>query len=148
MELGTRAIDHARRYDEPISVIMFDADRFKAVNDTYGHDVGDTVLRGIAAAAARTLRDVDVLGRIGGEEFAAVLPQANAGQAMNVAERLRAEIAAQRIDIGTDAPISVTVSIGVCAGDPASAGLDDMLKAADQALYTAKQNGRNRVESA
>jgi diguanylate cyclase (GGDEF)-like protein/PAS domain S-box-containing protein len=148
MELGTRAIDHARRYDEPISVIMFDADRFKAVNDTYGHDAGDEVLRAIAAAAARTLRDVDVLGRIGGEEFAAVLPQANAGQAMGVAERLRAEIAAQRIDIGSDAPISVTVSIGVCSTDPGSTDLDDMLKAADTALYAAKQNGRNRVESA
>ncbi|WP_285905226.1 diguanylate cyclase [Pseudodesulfovibrio pelocollis] len=148
MELGERAIDHARRYDEPVSVLMFDADRFKAVNDTYGHDAGDAVLRAMASTAAETLRQVDVLGRIGGEEFAAVLPQANAEQALLVAERLRTAIAACRVDIGTGAPLSVTVSIGVSVGDPASANLEDMLKGADTALYAAKQNGRNRVERA
>ncbi|MUM76437.1 diguanylate cyclase [Pseudodesulfovibrio sp. F-1] len=146
MELGTRAVEHARRYGEPVSVLMFDADRFKAVNDTYGHDAGDAVLRALAATAADTLRQVDILGRIGGEEFAAVLPQADTKQAMLVAERLRSAIAAHEMDIGTGKPLSVTVSIGVSVFDEPSASLETMLKDADAALYAAKQNGRNRVE--
>jgi len=148
MELGARAVEHAKRYGEPISVLMFDADRFKAVNDTFGHDAGDAVLRAMAATAAETLRQVDVLGRIGGEEFAAVLPQADAEQAMLVAERLRSAIAARQVNIGSGEPLSVTVSIGVSVFDQASASLETMLKDADAALYAAKQNGRNRVERA
>lgn len=155
MELGTRAVDRARRYDEPLAVIMFDADRFKTVNDTHGHDVGDMVLKAIGRAAARALRDVDVVGRIGGEEFAAVLPQATREQAMLAAERLRAEIAATRIEVDAETVLSVTVSLGVCAMDTAQGAtvgttgtLDELLKGADTALYRAKQNGRDRVESA
>lgn len=155
MELGTRAVEHARRYGEPLSVVMFDADRFKAVNDTHGHDVGDMVLKAIGRAAARTLRDVDVLGRIGGEEFAAVLPQTTREQAQLVAERLRAEIAASQVEVDADTILAVTVSLGVCVMDTAQGmptgtpgTLDELLKGADTALYKAKQNGRNRVESA
>jgi diguanylate cyclase (GGDEF)-like protein/PAS domain S-box-containing protein len=152
MELGARAVEHARRYGEPLAVIMFDADRFKAVNDTHGHDIGDMVLKAIGRASARTLREVDVLGRIGGEEFAAVLPQATREQAILAAERLRAEIAASRIEVDAETVLSVTVSLGVCATDTAegadTASLDELLKGADTALYKAKQNGRDRVESA
>ncbi|MBU4379296.1 MAG: GGDEF domain-containing protein, partial [Proteobacteria bacterium] len=126
------------------------------VNDTHGHDVGDMVLKAIGRAAARTLRDVDVLGRIGGEEFAAVLPQTTREQALLVAERVRAEIAASRIEVDADTVLSVTVSLGVCVMDTApdtdpgtaTASLDKLLKGADTALYKAKQNGRNRTESA
>jgi diguanylate cyclase (GGDEF)-like protein/PAS domain S-box-containing protein len=147
-ELGAREVEHAKRYGETVSVIMFDADKFKVVNDTHGHDVGDMVLKSIARTAGETLREVDVLGRIGGEEFAAVLPQTNEAQAVLVAERLREEIAAARVPLADGSFLSVTVSLGVCEMRPGAESLDALLKGADTALYKAKSNGRNRVETA
>jgi diguanylate cyclase (GGDEF)-like protein/PAS domain S-box-containing protein len=148
MELGTREFESSKRYGDPLSVIMFDADKFKTVNDTYGHDVGDTVLKTIAKSALGNLRDVDVLGRIGGEEFAVVLPHTSADMAVMVAERFRQDIAATRIPAHNGITITITLSFGVCQMFPEAHSLDDLLKKADEALYQAKQNGRNRVERA
>lgn len=133
----------ARRFSHPLSVLMCDLDFFKEINDTYGHAVGDEVLRAFALRCRADFRQNDIFARLGGEEFAALLVETDAGQAMTVAERIRATAAAMVIP--TDAgDLTVTVSIGVaalCASD----SVNDLLKRADDALYEAKKSGRNTV---
>lgn len=130
--------------DEPrFAVVLFDVDGFKGINDTFGHARGDTVLRDFGASALHTLRSTDVIGRLGGDEFCALLPGASVGAAFIAAERIRAAFA--KACQGADDACQVTISAGVAAARP-GIGLDALLQAADLALYRAKLQGRNRVE--
>lgn len=147
IELVQGEMDRSRRYASPFSLIMLDADKFKAVNDTYGHDVGDKVLQAIASTAKDTLRNVDILGRLGGEEFAAGLPETGLNEAMLAAERLRAAMENVAVAFGDGGRVSFTVSLGVAELDGACKDVDALLKQADLALYAAKKKGRNRAES-
>lgn len=131
----------------PLAVGILDVDHFKRVNDTYGHLVGDNVLEAVAAATKAMLREYDLVGRIGGEEFAFVLT-CNPMQAIEVAERVRRaipEVAIPEVSPGGPKPAEVTVSIGVAATEQVTWSLEEFLIRADRALYAAKGNGRNRV---
>lgn len=144
-EFATREFERARRYHMPLSLLLLDADHFKIINDRYGHPVGDLALQVLAATGRQLLREVDLFARIGGEEFAILLPQTDAKAAWVVAERLRLVITQQAIatDLG---PLHLTVSLGLASLGPTIADLNALLRQADTALYQAKQNGRNRVE--
>ncbi len=132
-------VEAARRYGEPLSLIMVDVDHFKKVNDTHGHQAGDAVLKGVAEILRKGVRG-GMAFRYGGEEMAILLPKADAARAAQVAERLRASIAARRIS-----GIKVTASFGVTQMGTSMDGCEVLLERADQALYLAKQGGRNRV---
>lgn len=131
----------------PVAVLMLDIDKFKDVNDTYGHAGGDRVLVAFARIASAGLREVDTLGRIGGEEFAAILPGCNRKDAEMIAQRIRSKLASTPINIEDELQIKVTVSIGVSLIRQAVPDIEALLLAADKALYRAKENGRNRVET-
>lgn len=124
-------------------VLLIDLDHFKQVNDTWGHQVGDEVLRHFVSVASACLRQGDVLGRLGGEEFAVFLPLASEAESVQVAERLRSQIAAQPLQT-VRGPIALSVSIGVAQGVPGESA-EAVLGRADQAMYRAKATGRNRV---
>jgi diguanylate cyclase (GGDEF)-like protein len=145
-------ISRAIRTRSPLSVALIDIDHFKAVNDTHGHLAGDKVLRALGGALREQLRDYDVAGRFGGEEFVVLLPQADEADALSIAERLRDHIARMSIGIDDDAKsgacVKVTVSVGVAALDPAGGEVTDLLAAADAALYFAKRTGRNKTHAA
>lgn len=144
---AARALKLAARHDHPLSLVAFDLDNFKSVNDTHGHGVGDAVLARAVAAVRRELRDSDIVGRLGGEEFAVLLPHTGARAAVEVAERLRAAVAAERFRSGA-AHFSVTASFGVDTRTRTTGDVDALLREADSALYLAKANGRNRCELA
>jgi len=135
-----------RRHGGLLSFIMADVDHFKRVNDTYGHSIGDKVLRGIAEVIVSQCRQVDLPARYGGEEFAITVPDETADGAASLAERCRQDIADRRLDLG-DEEIRVTASFGVADASERS-GPDALIEAADQALYQAKQSGRDRVMTA
>lgn len=141
-------LERARRSGAPVSVILCDVDRFKDINDRHGHDAGDAVLRVSAAVLRGALRQTDALGRWGGEEFIAVLAHTDARTAMEIAERMRATIAATRFE---GLPDGATISIGLATitgfADVPGAW-EDLLKEADRRLYRAKSEGRNRVVAA
>ncbi len=135
-----------RRTPRPTALILFDADHFKQINDRHGHPAGDCVLRQLGMALSATFRQVDVVARVGGEEFAVLLPSSTRDGAAIVAERLRQLIAGQPV-MWEGVPIAYTVSAGIAAIDEGeSVDLDTLIKRADQALYAAKANGRNRIE--
>jgi diguanylate cyclase (GGDEF)-like protein len=140
------AMVSARERAAPLSVMMVDVDHFKQVNDTHGHAAGDDVLRHLSRLLPTSLRSLDRLGRIGGEEFLAVLPDATLQQAATIAERMRASLAATPAPTGAG-PLPVTASIGVAMLRPGES-LDALLDRADQALYAAKGSGRNAVAEA
>jgi len=144
MELSEREFARSLRYDRPLALFMLDIDFFKKVNDTYGHSVGDDVLRSLSETAIMALRGADILGRIGGEEFGVLLPETTLEAAMEVAERLRVSIERSSLDVNGES-LSVTVSIGVSIMKPDIVSIEALLKRADDALYDAKQSGRNRV---
>ena len=137
-------LERSQRHDGHVGIIMADADRFKLVNDNFGHDAGDTVLRRIAAEISGCLRPYDYVGRYGGEEFLIVVPGCSASETVQLAERIRVQVADCTLSV-SGAPLVVTVSMGVAAGSSPE-DLEAMLRAADSALYTAKHHGRNRVE--
>jgi two-component system cell cycle response regulator len=139
-----REFSRARRYRRSFSMLMLDIDLFKRVNDQYGHPAGDFVLHGVAALLKAALRGDETVARYGGEEFGLLLPEAELSVAANVAETLRAAVAAARFE-HQDSSISVSVSIGVATliGSGRSAG--ELLARADKKLYEAKRSGRNRV---
>jgi len=141
-ELGRRVFAAAKRYDRPLAVIMFDIDHFKVVNDTYGHGVGDEVLHAVADRAGQVIRAVDILGRYGGEEFIVLLPETDEERAVRAAERIREAIGTRSIETAAG-PMSVTISAGVAAFDPSMEDLNDLIEAADRAMYRAKHAGRN-----
>jgi diguanylate cyclase (GGDEF)-like protein len=134
----------AARFADTVSVVLADLDDFKQVNDRYGHAAGDDVLRAFATALRKTVRESDVAGRWGGEEFALVLPGTDAAGGARLAERARATIEASRVEMPNGDLISVTASFGVAAF-PESRELGEILEAADSALYAAKDGGKNRV---
>lgn len=133
----------------PVSVAVFDVDHFKEVNDTYGHGVGDEVLKGLAKAVMDNVRSVDLVARHGGEEFVVVMPDTPSDNAQSVAERLRACVAEAVFPVeGKDEPLAVTISIGLATTSDCNDMAEDILARADEALYAAKRGGRNRVELA
>jgi len=143
-EMGHREVERAQRFGRPLTAIMFDLDHFKRVNDTYGHAIGDQVLAGLAKLCQKELREIDLLGRYGGEEFAVLLPETDVAGAWQVAERLRRRIAQAAID--TDrGPMQITLSLGIAALEEDVLDLETLLERADRALYAAKQGGRNRT---
>jgi diguanylate cyclase (GGDEF)-like protein/PAS domain S-box-containing protein len=144
-----RELARLHRYGRPVAAMMVDIDHFKVVNDTYGHAAGDRALQQVAVACCDILRDSDVIGRLGGEEFGIVLPEASLEGALDVAERLRIRLAAEEIPLPEDpagGTFRLTVSIGVAPCIPTDRAIDMPLNRADRALYRAKERGRNRVE--
>jgi diguanylate cyclase (GGDEF)-like protein len=141
---GRQEFERAQRYHRPLSAIMLDLDHFKKVNDTHGHSIGDQVLTCVAKRCAHSLREVDILGRYGGEEFAILLPESGLEAGVQAANRLRDII--RSTPCPTDAgPIPITISLGVATIDSKCRDLESLLDRADQALYEAKQSGRDRV---
>jgi len=140
-------VRRARRFARDMTVMMIDIDHFKPINDTYGHAAGDQIIQGVVKRSLESLRQSDSIGRIGGEEFAVVLPETALSAAYDVADRLRAHIEEKPIIVGHSA-VACTVSIGVAQLSAQDGGIDDLMKRADTALYSAKNKGRNRVEIA
>lgn len=144
-ETCDRLISLAKRHAAPYSVLFVDLDHFKAVNDTYGHAVGDLVLKTAAQCIGQSIRASDVLGRVGGEEFSIFLPNTGQDAARQVAENMRQSIAALNIDIGQPQPLHISASIGVARNQHSDQAMKDIQQHADLAMYKAKQGGRNRV---
>lgn len=134
----------AQRYDDALSLILLDLDHFKSVNDRFGHLTGDAVLREVAAALQRSVRETDLVARYGGEEFAVLLPRTHLAGALTVAERIAREVAA--LPLGEDGSLRVTASLGL-SGFPHRSVLtaEQLVLTADEALYTAKREGRNKI---
>lgn len=148
-ELSSNAISLANRTEQSLVVAMFDIDLFKKVNDNFGHDAGDQVLRMFGQSMTEVFRDYDIVGRIGGEEFAVCLLNTSNSDAYIVCERLRQKIEQRSIEItnvdGNNTEINITVSVGLVLADDDYLTIDELLKQADSALYFAKENGRNQV---
>lgn len=137
----------SKRYYRPLSVIMLDIDHFKRINDKYGHHGGDQVLQIFAEACQEVIRSTDAMGRVGGEEFALLLPDTPLNSAYNLAERLRERINKYPYLAG-DMLIEVTASLGVAELSAEDTNFKELLRRADEALYTAKNSGRNQVKKA
>jgi diguanylate cyclase (GGDEF)-like protein len=137
--------ERASRYGRPLSVAFVDIDHFKAVNDTYGHAVGDTVLRGVAQAIAANLRTSDMIGRYGGEEFMLILTETNVEEGAALTEKLRTLVQRQRFAIEGAGDIAVTISIGIAGGSGSQLRMDTLVRDADAAMYSAKSLGRNQT---
>jgi diguanylate cyclase (GGDEF)-like protein len=144
-EATSRVIEREAKAGRPVTVLIFDIDHFKSINDRFGHPAGDEILKLFAIVIVNTLRLTDLSGRIGGEEFAALLP-CSLEEGVIAAERVREAFESSGIVV-EEGPVDTTVSIGV-AGGPAGTELEVLLAAADTALYQAKRSGRNRVETA
>jgi diguanylate cyclase (GGDEF)-like protein len=140
-------IERARRFGSPLTIVLADLDNFKQVNDAFGHHGGDVVLRAFADLIRSHVRDVDVSGRIGGEEFAILLPETDRVGAARVAERMRRSLNAVAIAVSDGHSIRAASSFGVAELEPDQSG-DELLRAADAALYRAKDEGKNRVVTA
>jgi diguanylate cyclase (GGDEF)-like protein len=138
------AVEQARRFGEPLALILADIDDFKRINDLFGHPVGDEVLRSFSELLRAHVRDVDVPSRIGGEEFAILLPGTDAGEAATVAERMRQSLSTFTVPVSDGRAVHMTSSFGI-AELGTSAMPDDLLRAADEALYRAKSDGKNRI---
>ena len=139
-------VEQAASRGKPLTALVLDIDFFKSINDSYGHDAGDDVLREFATRVRKSIRGIDLACRFGGEEFVIVMPETDMGVATIVAERLRRRIASETFPIQQgSSSIEVTISIGIAALDAADANAGNILKRADQALYRAKRDGRNRV---
>ncbi len=145
--MAEQEVRRARRFARDLTVMMIDIDFFKPINDTYGHAAGDAILQGIVKRAIESLRQSDSIGRIGGEEFAVVLPETVLSAAYDVADRLRKHIKEKPFVAGHSA-IKCTVSIGIAQLSPKDSGIEALFQRADKALYQAKKNGRDRVEIA
>nr|WP_286208718.1 sensor domain-containing diguanylate cyclase [Azospirillum sp. A1-3] len=144
MDMARAQLARAHRFHEPLSVFVLDVDHFKRINDTFGHATGDDALRMVAAGCQAILREYDILGRLGGEEFVVVLPGATADESRVVAERVRRHLARMPIE-ATDGTFRLTASIGIAGLEGATDTLERAIHRADLALYRAKHLGRNRV---
>lgn len=142
IEQAELELSRSNRYETELSLIMLDIDFFKKINDTYGHNIGDLVLQKIADVSRTILRDIDIIGRIGGEEFAILLPQTSLEDSIKVAERLRIEISNASVLL-ENSEVTFTSSFGVVSASKSN--IDNLLIKADKALYKAKESGRNRV---
>jgi diguanylate cyclase (GGDEF)-like protein len=142
-----REIERAKRYEHPLSLVLFDIDHFKRINDTHGHVQGDEVLRTLATLVRESCRDQDVAGRVGGEEFAVLLPETGSEQAAVMAERLRQAVEDLEVRVAGGEVIRFTISIGVISSDPAVEDMDfqTLFTKVDALMYQAKEGGRNRV---
>ncbi|HMW22139.1 MAG TPA: GGDEF domain-containing protein [Burkholderiaceae bacterium] len=140
-----RAWSRWRRMAEPFTVVTVDLDHFKSINDTWGHHAGDEVLKAAAGKLVASLRAVDVVGRVGGEEFLAVLEACPSGTSLATAERLRQAIGAEAVPVDDGLTVAVTASVGVATVLPTDSDIGQMLRRSDAALYRAKREGRNRV---
>jgi len=145
MELAEHELNKALRYDHHFTLLMLDIDHFKKINDSFGHKTGDLVLKKFAEIFRETLRDGDIVGRIGGEEFVVLLPETNVDTAVIVAERIRTTVEQTVIPVNDEVSVCFTVSIG--GSEPTFKGctIDTLLAQADHALYLAKNDGRNRL---
>lgn len=144
IEQAEAALAISERYARPLSVFMLDIDHFKKINDTYGHQVGDEVLRHLSEIMQEALREVDIIGRLGGEEFAVLLPETTLDNAMKAAERLREKVNLGAVLLTSGLPLHFTVSIGVAVLNSKGLNIDTLLNFADEALYEAKRE-RNKV---
>jgi diguanylate cyclase (GGDEF)-like protein len=144
--IGARIMQRCKRYGRPISLAIVDIDHFKRVNDRFGHDAGDVVIRETARCMRQRIRETDLLARWGGEEFVILLPESDQETSSLVAERVRQDIEAMSIVVGgLSDPLTITASLGVAKAKPELDSLMTLIKKADQALYRAKEAGRNRV---
>lgn len=137
-------LKRCKRYDTPIAVLMMDLDKFKSVNDRYGHQTGSFVIGEVGKLIRRSIRSEDVSGRYGGEEFISYLPESSAESAVHAAERIRTAIEGHEFRLD-DLTLSVTISIGIAMGPAHGEDIDTLVAQADRALYDAKGSGRNRV---
>ncbi len=144
LDLANKELQRSQRYGQEFSLLMLDLDYFKTVNDSYGHSIGDQVLKKMTETTIHCLRNVDIFGRLGGEEFAILLPETCTNQAQYVAERIRQNIEQISVYI-QDFFVKITVSIGISIYHQGDEKIEDILKRADRALYQAKAQGRNRV---
>lgn len=138
-------IVRSSRYGKPLSMLMVDIDQLKEVNDIYGHQAGDIILRALCETCKIVLREVDIVGRWGGDEFAILLPETPSAIARQVAERLRGAIEGTVVALETHSPLHFSVSIGCASRNATDDDMDSILNLADKALYDAKRTGRNRV---
>jgi diguanylate cyclase (GGDEF)-like protein len=146
VSLAGQEYTRTRRYDRPLSLLAIDIDAFKSINDAHGHEAGDEVLQALTMAWQGALRTTDAIGRLGGEEFAVLLPETNAAQARELAERVRQACETVSLEfLGADE--RVTVSVGVASVHTADSSIDHAIARADQALREAKAGGRNRVHA-
>jgi len=146
MQRGAEEFKRARRNKQPLALLILDIDEFKKVNDTCGHEAGDIALQQVAAALKSSLREIDILGRMGGEEFAVLLPNTLSHAAVLLAERVQQIMASTSFEVpGASSTITITISIGVAAATNEMSDIDDMLRNADAAMYRAKYYGGNRV---
>lgn len=145
METAEAQILQCRRYPHPLAALLIDIDHFKSINDRYGHHVGDQAIRRVTDTITNTLRDSDIIGRFGGEEFAVLMPHTDLPAALVAAERLRQAVAGMKIGLLEGGPLSMTISLGLAMHEP-GVSLDTLLMRADMALYRAKSGSRNRVE--
>jgi diguanylate cyclase (GGDEF)-like protein len=143
-EVAGQKIKSAQRFKKPLSLLVCDIDHFKRVNDTYGHDMGDIVIKGFADVLKRVKRDTDAVGRFGGEEFVIVCEETDERGALLLAERIRSELEATKFhtELG---PLSVTCSVGAAPFPLGGQTWEALFKATDEALYASKRGGRNRV---
>lgn len=148
LQKGKKELHSSIRHGKSLSVCMLDIDHFKNVNDTYGHPVGDQVLKAFVDIVLRVKRGEDEFARVGGEEFALLLPHTNGRQALVLAERLRSAVEVTPVKIPGQADIFLTVSIGVAEVNPVASNVEQAMNEADRALYRAKEKGRNRIEYA
>lgn len=145
MEQAELELSRSIRYNNSLSILMMDIDFFKSINDSHGHKVGDMVLKKLAEVCRETLREIDIVGRMGGEEFAILLPETAGAEAVEAAERLRIAIANAKVPLESGLPIHITISIGVASLASKDDNTDVLLNLADKALYEAKASGRNQV---
>ena len=143
-ELAQQELARAQRYDHPISAIMLDLDHFKRINDQYGHLTGDQILRGTGFLINENIREIDIAGRYGGEEFCVILPDTDRQGAHNAAERIR-HAAENSVIKAYDTSVKMTLSIGTSTFPDDGRKMDELIDKADWALYRAKKQGRNKV---
>lgn len=145
-EQGHRIFEQSKRFGHPVSVIMMDIDHFKRINDHHGHSMGDKTLQAVAESLQGVVRAIDIVARVGGEEFAFVLPEASLEDALNLAERLRSVIESLVVE-NAGRQINATASFGVATCKDGAEGIEALLKKADGALYAAKEKGRNQIDT-
>ena len=146
-DLASAEFERTRRYEHPLSLIILDIDYFKDINDTYGHSFGDEVLKVVAHRCKTIVRNVDIIARFGGDEFIILLPETGLDDARLAAEKIRKTIGSQPVIIDNKTEVYLTISLGISSAGERIENIDGLFKKADQALYLAKEEGRNNVRT-